>query len=197
MEDALEKICDFGPCDYPRSNRGMLCAAHAAQRRRGKQLGPVKRRVTGIERFWSKVEKTDTCWNWVAGHSGTGYGIYHYEGITQPAHRVSYEMHKGKIPEGILIDHICHNKSCVNPGHLRLATTKQNMENLSGPKVTSTSGVRGVYWHALTGKWNVQVGHNRRRYSGGLFHDLDEAEAVAKALRNQLYTHNNLDRPAA
>jgi hypothetical protein len=191
------KICSFAPCDYPSSPKSPRCAAHEAQRRRGKELGPVKRRTTGANRFWSKVEKTDTCWNWIAGHTGAGYGLYHFDGITQPAHRVSYEMHKGKIPEGLSIDHICHNISCVNPDHLRLATTKRNMENLSGPQRNSTSGVLGVFWHSQTGKWNVQVGHNRRRYSGGLFYDLDEAEAAAKALRNQLYTHNNLDRLAA
>jgi len=105
-------------------------------------------------------------------------------------------MHKGEIPEGILIDHICHNISCVNPEHLRLATNKQNMENLSGPQRNNTSGVLGVYWHS-SGMWNVQVGHNRRRYSGGLFRDIAEAEAAAIALRTKLFTHNHIDRIAA
>jgi len=111
------------------------------------------------------------------------------------AHRISYEMAYGEIPDKMLVDHICQNRACVRPDHLRLATQKQNLEHREG--VRSASGVRGVYWHEECRKWQVAVGHNYKRHSGGLFADLDEAEAAAIALRNKLFTHNNNDKKAA
>jgi hypothetical protein len=95
------------------------------------------------------------------------------------------------------VDHICHVPSCIKPDHLRLVTIKQNAENFGGLKVTNNSGYRGVHWHSQTGKWNVQVTHNGRRYAGGLHSDIEEANAAAIALRNLLHTHNDLDRVAA
>lgn len=62
---------------------------------------------------------------------------------------------------------------------------------------SNTSGYRGVDWHKQLGKWRVRVGHNGRYYSGGLFTDVEEANAAAIELRKKLYTHNDLDRVAA
>jgi hypothetical protein len=75
------------------------------------------------KRFLSKVEKTDTCWNWGAYVAPDGYGKF---GVTTApntkkimyAHRFGYELFKGKIPEGLVIDHLCRNRKCVNPKHL-------------------------------------------------------------------------------
>lgn len=92
------------------------------------------------------------------------------------------------------IDHICHHRACCELSHLRLVKRKQNGENLSGPKVTSKSGVRGVSWEASRKKWLVQVMHNRKNHNGGRYDSLSEAEAAAIALRNRLFTHNSLDR---
>lgn len=75
------------------------------------------------ERFLSKIEKTDSCWNWKACLTTSGYGRF---GVTLSpkkksimyAHRFSYELFNGPIPEHKVIDHLCRNKSCVNPSHL-------------------------------------------------------------------------------
>ena len=78
-------------------------------------------------RFWSKVEKTDTCWLWTASKNHNGYGIFDINGKTQRAHRLSYELYKGKIPDGLQIDHLCRVRHCVNPDHLEAVTRKENI----------------------------------------------------------------------
>lgn len=109
------------------------------------------------------------------------------------AHRVAYELAVGPIPDGMEIDHSCRNRRCVNPSHLRIATRKQNQENLA-PRKHSRSGVRGVSWDKARQKWIVHVTHNREVYYGGGYVNLEDAEQAAIELRNKLYTHNALDR---
>jgi hypothetical protein len=82
------------------------------------------------ENFWSKVDKSGDCWLWTGskmkgyGHIGTGY---RYEGTkTYLAHRISWNIHFGDIPEGMCVLHKCNNPSCVNPSHLYLGTQKDN-----------------------------------------------------------------------
>jgi hypothetical protein len=147
-------------------------------------------------RFWAKVEKTDECWFWTACKNPAGYGLFFLDSSLRKkcAHRVAYEWMVGPIPDGMFLDHICYNKGCVNPDHLRPVTNKQNIENLSGAHRDSQSGIRGVSWQKDIKRWRVQVRHGDRRYSGGCFTDLAEAEAAAIKLRNSLYTHNNADR---
>ena len=79
-------------------------------------------------RFWDKVEKTDGCWLWKGFKNYGGYGVIHaYKGKNFLAHRVSYELHKGKIPKEKYIDHLCRNRACVNPNHIELVTFKENI----------------------------------------------------------------------
>ncbi len=79
------------------------------------------------QRFWAKVRKTDHCWEWMGSKDTTGYGRIHANGRQRPAHRVSYEMHVGPIPDGLEIDHLCNNRGCVNPEHLDVVTRRQNI----------------------------------------------------------------------
>lgn len=83
------------------------------------------------ERFWSQVEKTDDCWLWTGSATGKGYGQIC---VTEPgkgtkheyAHRLAYTWLVGPIPEGLTIDHLCRNQSCVNPSHLEVVTRAEN-----------------------------------------------------------------------
>lgn len=149
-------------------------------------------------RFWAKVDKTKgECWEWAASRKPNGYGQFMMYPKLRYAHRVAYEMVYGAVPVGSDLDHICHNRACVRPQHLRATTRKQNLENHSGPKPGTSSGARGVSWHKATGTWDVRVVHNGVTHRPGRYIDLGEAEAAAIELRNRLHTHNDADRLAA
>ena len=93
---------------------------------------PVKG-ITPEDRFWDNVRKTRTRWNWIAGkpysEGGRAYGALRVGGRKIPAHRFSYELHKGPIPAGLLICHHCDNSRCVRPDHLFAGTQKDNVQD--------------------------------------------------------------------
>ena len=145
------------------------------------------------ERFWSKVDKSDDCWLWTA-YTESGYGRFWLGGGKRVmAHRYSYEQLVGPIPDGYDLDHktTCP-RTCVNPAHLRLATRKQNMENLRGARSDNKLGVRGV--HKCKYRYRAVVGHNGKLHHVGYFDTVEEASAAAEAKRIELFTHNDRDR---
>lgn len=84
------------------------------------------------DRFWEKVDvrSPSECWEWTAGHTTNGYGHVWSggrRGKNLLAHRVSHELNKGTVPQGMHVLHSCHNPGCVNPAHLRLGTHEDNM----------------------------------------------------------------------
>lgn|SRR5512139_3387059 len=141
------------------------------------------------ERFLDKVTLTDTCWNWTASVEGKGYGQFRLNGRMIKAHRYMYEFAIGPIPEGLQIDHVCSNRRCVRPDHLRLVTPKQNNEHRHGANKNSRSGIRGVVWVEKHKKWRAVIKHNRRLYHLGHYATPEEAEAVVVAKRRELFSH--------
>lgn len=98
--------------------------------------GNYKGRVsteTVEQRFNKKYlinEHTD-CWEWTRSTNNVGYGMFRYrKGLMRTAHRVSYEMHKGPIPDGMIVCHTCDNPKCVNPDHLWLGTRRDNYNDM-------------------------------------------------------------------
>jgi hypothetical protein len=84
-------------------------------------------------RFWSKVRKLDGCWEWTGYRTKNGYGKIglgeRSKGVGS-AHRVSWCIHYGQIPEGLIVMHRCDNPGCVNPEHLLLGTQYNNLADM-------------------------------------------------------------------
>lgn len=83
------------------------------------------------ERFWSKVDikGPDECWNWKAGKNESGYGHFWLDQHNVKAHRVSWLLSNGDIPDKMCVCHKCDNPSCINPSHLFLGTNNDNVKD--------------------------------------------------------------------
>lgn len=94
-------------------------------------MAKVHNRMDAELRFWLSVATSkDSCWTWCASLSTNGYGRIRYGGKAMAAHRVSWLMHYGTIPDGMLVCHKCDNPVCVRPDHLFLGTHQDNMDDM-------------------------------------------------------------------
>lgn len=104
-----------------------------------KMIGNFKLSDSNIKKFWYGVTKTPDCWIWSGRLDSDGrYGNIWIDGRIVKAHRVSYVLHKGPIPDNLIVRHLCHNKLCVNPDHLEAGTSQDNAndEKLAGKTQT-------------------------------------------------------------
>ena len=145
---------------------------------------------SSMDKFMSYVWIVESgCWLWVGDATRKGYANFRPLGERRvvAAHRWSYKEFVGGIPDGRIIDHKCHVRSCVNPDHLRVATHQQNSANRKGPQAGTASGVRGVSRHTKSGRWVVLIRCGGKSHYGGLFDDLNEAAQVAEKMRLELF----------
>ena len=111
------------------------------------------------ERFWAKVDRTSSCWNWVASRVH-GYGSFRIGRRSHAAHRVAWELLVGPIPEGLVLDHLCRNPSCVNPDHLEAVSIPENVRRGLKTYAIRTTCKHG---HDITDPANVKTRPNGRR----------------------------------
>lgn len=132
-----------------------------------------KLRPTTLEQqapnFWKKVDKRGPteCWNWIGGGKKGGYGQFHVLGGNQLAHRVSLMLAGVDVPDrkktGLVVDHLCNNKRCVNPAHMRITTQRVNsLENNTGVSAISAAVTHCPEGHAYEGA-NLAIFVNNRR----------------------------------
>lgn len=94
--------------------------------------GPMKTQTSNMNRFLSYTNLSQPlgCWPWLGAVNASGYGKFWMAGKTIPAHRASYILHHGLIPEDGLVIHSCTDRTCVNPAHLQTGTHRENMKDM-------------------------------------------------------------------
>jgi hypothetical protein len=139
-----------------------------ATEKRGKWVRTIK---PVQDRFWPKVDKNGPdyngtpCWVWTGAHSKGGYGqIRGVNGtVTLYTHRWSYEHHKGPIPDGLHLDHLCRNRSCCNPDHLDAVTNGENTRRGVGAAAQHARQTHCKNGHLFDAENTIPSGDKGRR----------------------------------
>lgn len=120
--------CKLDGCDGNTKGgaKGYCQRCYSRFRKTGSAETPL-RSLSAQARFQARVIYGEGCWEWSAAHNPkSGYAVMRVDGTLRYAHRLSYELHVGPIPDGLVIDHLCMNRGCVNPAHLEPVTQGEN-----------------------------------------------------------------------
>ena len=118
--------------------------------------------------FWNRVikpaqgEPTLACWKWQGYHNADGYSVYTYKGQTIRVHRLAYELAVGPIADGLVIDHLCRHRWCVNPHHLEAVTNRENVFRGEGIAVANAAKTHCAHGHEFTSE-NTRIRRNGKR----------------------------------
>lgn len=142
-------------------------------------------------RFLSKVDKRSGCWVWTGRITEQGYGQFAVKSKPRAAHRVSFELFNGPIPEGKIVRHRCDNPICVNPKHLFLGTVVDNArDRVLRKRDNPPSGDR--HWTRQHPEWIVRGKRGPVKRRGRL--NVRKAEQVKMMFNAGKYTKSDLAR---
>lgn len=138
--------CNVDGCSRKHQARGFCHMHYRRLLRTGNPLGAPK--LSTEERFWAKVTRTESCWNW-SSRPGK-HALFLVDGSLVPVHRYAYELMVGPIPDGLEIDHLCRNQICVNPEHLEPVTREENLRRGWGHRLQNGMTNECIHGHKYT-----------------------------------------------
>ena len=125
--------CVIAGCEKPSKTRAGYCGMHNERVRRNGDPNVVLVIREPVERFWSKVDKTETCWLWIGQLTHDGYGIFGVKDDRMGAHRWAWRIAGRELPVGMHLDHLCRVRNCVRVDHLEAVTPAENNARSESP----------------------------------------------------------------
>jgi hypothetical protein len=119
----------------------------------------IKLEDVHLKRFWSKVKKSEECWEWIGDKNQARYGRIKIKTRLYMAHRVSYLLAHGVMPQDLTVDHICFNHGCVNPAHLQLLTLEENGRRQPPGVISSRTKTHCKWGHEFTAESTYHFVH--------------------------------------
>jgi hypothetical protein len=159
--------------------------------RHGDPVGPRRE-----DQFWARVDRSGDCWSWLGRIDRLGYGRVGVKGKMMMVHRYAWTLSGGELPAGMVIDHLCHNRACVRPEHLRVVTQAQNSQNRNGAPRNSKTGIRGVTYNTASGKYIARFWVGGKDFYCGAYPTTAEAEVAVVEGRRMYMTHSEMDKVA-
>lgn len=141
--------CSVMNCENKSKTRGW-CVKHYKRWLKHGDVNYVRPRRSFEESFEKYVDKSGECWEWSGSHYVNGYSKITSGRDQALAHRWAYEHYRGRIPDGMVIDHLCRNRGCVNPDHMEVVTNNENLRRGAGYGIRNGMRTTCIHGHEYT-----------------------------------------------